>query len=272
VAVSCFGLFTLLIDGVRVDIGRTGKTRALLQYLATHHGRPVPRERLIAELWPDPGAAAAATSLKVAVHALRQALQQLGPDPATAGAGRPGTGGPLVTVLAHEAGYQLCATGLWLDVEEFDRCCALGRRLERLGQTGAALDLYARAADLYQGDFLSDSWDDWVVFRREGLKDQYLFIVARLADAALADGDYQGCIERCQQLLAHDRCREDTYRTLMLCHGRLGQRDRVRCWYDLCVRTLRAELGVEPEPETRSLYLRAIQPERARESGRRTPD
>jgi DNA-binding SARP family transcriptional activator len=160
--------------------------------------------------------------------------------------------------MAHEAGYQLSAADLWLDVEEFERCCVAGRRLERQGRMAEALGAYARAADLYAGDFLGDSWDDWVVFRREGLKDQYLFVVAKLADAALVDGDFQGCIVRCQQLLVHDRCREDTYRTLMLCHARLGQRDRVRCWYELCVRTLRSELGVEPEAETVALYRRAI--------------
>jgi DNA-binding SARP family transcriptional activator len=258
VAMYCFGTFRFYVDGTPVRGWRAGKTRALLQYLATHHDRPVPRETLIGELWPNPDAAAAGTSLKVAVHALRQALAQLPPAPPAA---------PALSVVAHEAGYQLSATDLWLDVEAFERCCALGRRLEARGRSADALPVFARAADLYSGDFLSDSWDDWVVFRREGLKDQYLFVVARLADAALAAGDFQGCIMRCQQLLVHDRCREDTYRTLMLCHARLGQRDRVRCWFDLCVRTLRAELGVGPEAETLRLYRRAIRADGPRAGG-----
>jgi DNA-binding SARP family transcriptional activator len=251
-AVYCFGSFALFVDGTPVDGWRAGKTRTLLQYLVTHHDRPVPREALIAALWPNP-AAAAGTSLKVAVHALRQALARLDPPPG----GRYGTSA--LSIQAHEAGYQLSASGLWLDVEAFERNCALGRRLESQGCPDDALALFARAAALYRGDFLADVWDDWAVFRREGLKDQYLFAVARLADAALAAGDYEDCITRCQQLLAHDRCREDTYRTLMVCHARLGQRDRVRRWFELGARTLRAELGVEPEPGTVHLYERLIQ-------------
>src|SRR4051812_12996929 len=53
----------------------------------------------------------------------------------------------------------------------------------------ARLPLWERAADLYRGDFLADAWDDCIVFRREGLKDQYLYVLARLADAALEAGD-----------------------------------------------------------------------------------
>jgi DNA-binding SARP family transcriptional activator len=251
-AVYCFGSFALFVDGTPVDGWRAGKTRALLQYLVTHHDRPVPREALIAALWPNPDAAAAGTSLKVAVHALRQALARLDPLPGE----RYGTAA--LSIQAHDAGYQLSASGLWLDVEAFERNCVLGRRLEAQGCADEALALFARAAALYRGDFLADVWDDWVVFRREGLKDQYLFAVARLADAALAAGDYEDCITRCQQLLAHDRCREDTYRTLMVCHARLGQRDRVRRWFELGARTLRAELGVEPEPGTVHLYQTLI--------------
>ena len=54
VAVNCFGGFALYVDGTRVDGWRAGKTRTLLQYLITHHDRPVPRETLIAALWPNP--------------------------------------------------------------------------------------------------------------------------------------------------------------------------------------------------------------------------
>ena len=252
VAVNCFGGFALYVDGTRVDGWRAGKTRTLLQYLITHHDRPVPRETLIAALWPNPDAAAAGTSLKVAVHALRQTLARLDPPPGVPCAAA-------VSVQAHEAGYQLSAPDLWLDVEAFERDCVLGRRLESQGRQEDALAMFARAAGLYRGDFLADVWDDWAVFRREGLKDQYLFAVARLADAALATGDYEDCITRCQQLLSHDRCREDTYRTLMVCHARLGQPDRVRRWYELCARTLHAELGVELEAGTLRLYQRLIQ-------------
>jgi DNA-binding SARP family transcriptional activator len=156
--------------------------------------------------------------------------------------------------MVQESTYQVVASNLWVDVEEFERCVALGAQLEARGQAPQALALYERAANLYRGDFLADTWDDWVVFRREGLKDQYLLILARVADARMLAGDYERCIELCRRLLEQDSCREDTFRLLMLCHAKLGQRGRVKRWWELCVETLRSTLDVEPEPETQRVY------------------
>jgi two-component SAPR family response regulator len=246
IAVSCLGSFQFSVDGHPVDGWRSSKARALFQYLINHRGRPIPRDTLIQALWPNPDAVAASTSLKVAVHALRQTLNLLG------------TNGAYLSIQARDCGYQLNASHLWVDVEEFDRCYALGRSFESQGQMTCALSLYSRAADLYRGDFLEELSDDWPMFRREALKDQYLYILACLAKAAVESGDYQGGIIRCQQLLAKDRCREDAYRLLMVCHSRLGQRGRVRAWFDFCLQTLRAELDCGPELETERVFRLAL--------------
>jgi DNA-binding SARP family transcriptional activator len=245
IAVRCLGTFQLDVDHRPVLSWRSGRARALFQYLVNYHDRPIPRDTLIQALWPDPSAEAPATSLKVAIHALRQTLFQI-------------DGEAPLTVVAQGSTYQLTAPCLWIDVEEFERCCAIGRSLEAQGRTADALALYARAAALYRGDFLVELTDDWPTFRREALKDQYLFVLTALARAAVTAGEYQEGIVRCQQLLAEDRCREDTYRLLMLCHARLGQRSRVRSWYDFCVRTLRDELDCDPEPETERLFRLAL--------------
>jgi two-component SAPR family response regulator len=238
VQVSCLGPFRFAVDGLCFDGWRSGKARSLFQYLVTHRGQAIPRDTLISALWPDARVSAPATSLKVAVHALRQTLGQV-----------LGGAGPLA-IVSQGSCYQLNAPVWWLDVEEFEYCYAQGRVHEAREEMTEATRCYARAAQLYRGDFLEDLLDDWPAFRREALKDRYLFVVGRLAAASVLVGDYQGAIVWCQQLLAKDCCREDTYRTLMLCHSRLGQRSRVRSWYELCVRTLRCELDCEPEAET----------------------
>jgi two-component SAPR family response regulator len=242
--VRCLGGLEVRCAGRPMVNWRSGKARAVFEYLVTHRLRPVPRDTLVQAIWPDPDALASGTSLKVAVHALRQILVE-----------GPGNGLPSgLEVIVHEATYLLHAPRLWVDVEEFERCSAIGDRLEVSGQAQAALDVYERAAELYRGDFLAESLDDWVVFRREGLKDQYLHILAKLADARLRVEDYDGCIAVCRKLLEQDNCREDTYRLLMVCHARLGQRGRVRRWFELCVQTLRTLLDTEPEPETYRIY------------------
>jgi DNA-binding SARP family transcriptional activator len=245
--VMCLGEFRVRLDGAPVSDWRPGKSRALFQYLISHHDQPVSRRALIRDLWPDPEATSPASSLKVAVYALRQTL-----------AGVEGEAGPALSVVAHETGYRLQTEQLWLDVEAFEHYCASAHRLEALGRNAEALVRYEQAAALYRGDFLVDCAEEWAAVPREGLIDRYLHVLAKLADAAFASGDYLGCIVRCQQILSRDSCREDAYRTLMLCHAHLGQRSRVRAWYALCVRTLGAELDVRPEPETEILYRRLL--------------
>jgi two-component SAPR family response regulator len=245
-AVTCLGSFQFRVAGSPVVDWRSGKARALFQYLVSHRGRAVPNDTLIHALWPEPGAAAPGSSLKVAVHALRQALKRINRAECT------------IDVVSHESSYRLDASDLWVDVEEFERCYHLGRERDNRGQLGEALALYARAADLYRGDFLEELSDDWLIFRREALKDQYLFLLFRLAHAAVAAEDYQSGIARCQELLAKDRCREDTYRLLMVSHGRLGQRSRVRAWFELCAQALRHELDCEPDEETKRIYRQAL--------------
>ncbi len=245
-AVYCLGSFEVKAFGLPTENWGGGKTLALFEYLVTHRNRPVPRETLIDALWPNPDAVAARTSLKVAIHGLRQLLGRLSADESMLG------------IETLDTGYQLNAPALWLDVEEFERCCAQGRRHDATGNPAEAVASFRRATALYRGDFLEQSSEEWVLLRREALKDLYLLAVARLADAALAEGDYAECIDRCQQLLEQDRCREDAYQVLMVCHARLGQRGRVKRWFEVCERTLRTELDVEPDPDTVAVYHQAL--------------
>ena len=97
--------------------------------------------------------------------------------------------------------------------------------------------------------------------QREALKDTYLTILGKLASWCIDAGNYEGCIVDCQKILAEDPCREDAYCRLMCCHARLGQRSQALCWYDVCLRTLRAVLDIEPEGQTMALHERLLRGE-----------
>jgi DNA-binding SARP family transcriptional activator len=143
-----------------------------------------------------------------------------------------------------------------VDVEEFAIHFETGFRLERRQRVAEALREYEAAEALYRDDYLiEDLYEDWSVARREQLKDQYLLLVTRLADHCLHEGDALGCIVRCHRILQKDPCREDAYRLMMRSYLLLGQRSQALHWYDICARTLRKELDVEPAEPTERLYL-----------------
>src|SRR5438477_312217 len=61
------------------------------------------------------------------------------------------------------------------------------------------------------------------------------------------------------RLVALDPLQEDQQRALMRLHLRQGRRAAALRQYQECVAVLQRELGVEPEPETKRLYLEILQ-------------
>jgi DNA-binding SARP family transcriptional activator len=215
--------------------------RAIFKYLLTHRAQPMPRDVLMDLFWPEAGPEAARNSLNVAMYGLRQALKAAADVP---------------VVLFQNAAYRLSPDlHVWLDVEEFEHHVQAGQQLEAAGQIAAAIAEYEMAVDLYQGDFFEeDLYEDWLIRRRESLKDSYLAILNQLSRYYLEEKNYTTCIHLCQKLLAKDDCREDTHRRLMRCYSRQGQRNLALRQYQLCTEALARALDVTPMAETVALY------------------
>ena len=69
----------------------------------------------------------------------------------------------------------------------------------------------------------------------------------------------EAAVQTATRLLALDPVQEDAHRTLMRLHARGGRRAAALRQYQTCVAVLQKELGVEPEPATRRLYLEILQ-------------
>jgi DNA-binding SARP family transcriptional activator len=247
--VHLLGQLKVRLDDVPVDDWPSGRGRSLFKYLVTHRDPWPRREVLMDAFWPDALPAAARNSLNVAVHGLRRAL-------------RAGAAGPVVVL---EGGvYRLDQrVRLWLDVDEFERHAAAGRRLEAAGDLAGAVAAYERAAALYQGDFLADDpYEEWPVLAREQLLVTYLEVLDRLSGLYFGQHQYGACIALCRQLVHRDPCREDAHRRLMRCYSRQGQPHLALRQYQACVDALHQELLVDPEPATADLagQLRRHQP------------
>ena len=249
ISVRLLGSFAVTVNDRPITEWNGVKAKALFKYLILHRERGVSRDQLMEALWPDGDPAASANSLRVTVHSLRKTLS---------------TG---VTPLGRDAfiSYEdnsytfRHAAGLTVDVDEFERHWSAGRQLEQAGAPDAARREFEAAERAYGGDLLEeDPYEDWLLLRREALQDIYLTVLGRLSDGCLEREDWEGCILRCQRILACDPCREDIYRRLILSHVRLGQPSRARRWFEVCARVLRRELDLSPAEETVALYRRLL--------------
>ena len=106
----------------------------------------------------------------------------------------------------------------WLDVAAFD--AALARSERGPGGSAAAL---AEAVELYAGDLLQGSYDEWLGDERERLRQRYLQALERLVELLEARGDLAAATGRAERLLREDPLREPRpYQVLMRLHDARG--------------------------------------------------
>jgi len=117
-----------------------------------------------------------------------------------------------------------------------------------------------KAIALYRGDLLAETpYEDWALLSREALRVRYLDVLDRLAALHLERGEYGSCVTIAQFILQQDPCREDAHRLLMRCYARQQRHQEAARQFELCARTLAAQLGNGPSQATvelhRSLHL-----------------
>jgi DNA-binding SARP family transcriptional activator len=160
----------------------------------------------------------------------------------------PGEGGYL-RVTSQQIAFN-AASGAWLDVAEFESRCQLAEQAQSPAQRAA---LYSQAVSFYRGDLLTDCYEDWCVVERERLQTLYVRALARLMAYNTDKAEYDAAIDCARRILGCDPLREEVHRDLMRLHLNAGQPAAALRQYRQCEELLRAELAVEPAPETRAL-------------------
>ena len=213
------------------------KAQALLAYLAVRGGRAHARDTLTALFWADAGERQARQSLRQIMVRLRRVL-----------AGHPRA------LVAQGDTVTLSTSGLDVDVVAFERLVRRG--------TPEALEA---AMALYQGPLLdgvrvaATGFEEWLESERARLAELALDALRRLVDHHLKRGRAEAAAQAAARLLALDPVQEEAHRILMRLHARQGRRAAALRQYQACVAVLQKELGVEPEPATRRLYLEILQ-------------
>ncbi len=219
----------MLRDGLDVDLS-VAKAIALLAYLALT-STPQTRDHLVELFWAESSPDAARKNLRNTLWTLRKAL------------GEEAVGGDSERLTLGE--------GVWVDV----------RALERASESPPpSLDEQREIVELYHGPLLdglvlaeAPEWELWLAVERERLEQRFLRLSETLVEGYRAAGRWDEIIEVARRALAQNRLQESLYRALMEAHARLGERAEALRHFDLLVRVLEEELGVEPLPETDAL-------------------
>ncbi|MDQ5851245.1 MAG: AAA family ATPase [Chloroflexota bacterium] len=249
-ALYVLGPLQLCCDGTPVTGLESAKVRALLVYLAVEAARPHPRAALAGLLWPELAEVVAQHNLRQALTNLRQVLGDRSADP------------PFLLISRETVQFNP-ASNSWLDAAAFTGLLAACETHphRRAITCASCAERRARAAALYRGDFLaqfflrdSRAFEEWASLKRERLRQQALEALGYLSAYYVQRRAYQEARRYAWQWLELDPWDEAAHQHLMRALWLSGQRSAALAHYERCCRTLRQELGVEPAPETTTLY------------------
>jgi DNA-binding SARP family transcriptional activator len=240
--VSLFGGFGLRYGETSLAPLESARAESLLAYLALHRQAAQSRQHLAFVLWPDSDEQQARTNLRHLLHTLRRTLPDID---------------RFLEVTPRTVRWRPDAA-LRIDVAAFEEALS---RSDRDGNDAAVAAL-REAVDVYRGNLLEGSYDEWLLEERERLRRRYIEVLQRLAAHLEAQGNSAQAIPYAERLVRHDPLREDAYRLLMRLHDARGDRARALRVYHECTSVLARELGTEPSEATRAAYEALLTPER----------
>ena len=241
--IHLFGRFRVEYDEEHLEGLGTFKVQELLSYLLIHRNRPRPREALAALLWGDAPTEKSRKYLRQALWHLQTALKS-----------RDEVAGDQI-LLVEDNWVQLnTRSEIWLDVAVVEEIFAALKDKPGWELSTSEKDQVQTAVQIYSGELLEGSYQDWCLFERERLQNIYLALLYKLMSYCEAHHEYEAGQVFGTRILNYDRASERTHRRLMHLQYMAGDRTAALRQYDRCVLALEEELGVKPDKLTVALY------------------
>lgn len=210
--------------------------REVFFYLIDH--QRVDRDVLLENFWPHHQPGRQVANLHTAIYSLRRAFGK-------------------ESIIFEGTIYSLNPESPFeYDVLRFERAAAIAEGLP-LGDPRRMFAL-TEAINSYGGAFLPEFTTKWVFERRRALELHYLDLLAQHADEALVRDQPLRAVNTLRMALQIDPYRDDTNLRFLEALGRLGRRSEIVAHYQIYVRLLADDLGLDPPKPIRELYASLI--------------
>jgi DNA-binding SARP family transcriptional activator len=244
VMIYTLGRFSLLLKGQPADFGRKVPHKPLefLKTLIALGGREVSTSSMTSALWPDVDGDTAQRSFDTTLFRLRKILED---DR---------------ILLLRDGRLSLDSRYCWVDVWAFERLLGQVQRIRSRDATGrdaARLEqLAGRMFALYQHHFLGrEDAASWSVSLRERLRSKFIYNLLDVGRYWEIHGFWDRAIQCYQKGLEVDDLIEVFYQRLMICSLETHRISEGLSAYRRCRQILSIVLGLQPEPETETLYV-----------------
>jgi LuxR family maltose regulon positive regulatory protein len=230
--VYCLGQVRILKDSQPIDsvtLRRAG--RDMFLYLLFN--RSATREQLCELFWPDTTPQKSRQNFHTTLFRIRQVL------------------GESVVLLDNQR-YQIHPeVEVWCDAMEHEKLVRKARVLP--ARDARTEDMLRRAVGLYFGDFLPEVDAEWVVTRREALRESYIDALAALGECARSRSDLIEALTVFRRAAELEPYREDIHQRIMMIYAARGDKQKIVTHLSTLKKQFRRDLGAEPSVETLSL-------------------
>jgi DNA-binding SARP family transcriptional activator len=237
--VRMLGVLTVSVDGQRVndDLGPTG--RLLSGYLFEYCGQVHRRERLVEMFWGHLDPVRARAAFNTAIWRLRKLLA----------CERSNEGGRNLRSFGSEI---ILEQAPWLTIDTHCFTSAVKQRTasQSVSEASERVAVLESAIQCYAGPFLEGEDADWILEERERLHSLYVRAESELVRCYVNNGCYEDAIAAARRILSADPFREGVFRSLALLFVLNGQRANALQHYERWRTLFRAELGIDPMPQT----------------------
>lgn len=245
--IRLLGSFQAELDGQLLTNFRSGKTRALLAYLAVEAQYPWTRAHLADLFWPDFPEKKAQSNLRNALWNLRNALgKNCGKDD---------------FILVKGATVQFNPrSNYWLDVKAFfDQVDEIRAGRIHFVDTGdySFLEpiLYQKEINFLDGLNIDNSvFDTWRTKYRYLLHQKRMQALRTITRAAFESGALRTALEYVEKWIEFEPWEEAAYRQSMMILSSLDRPNAAISQYKECVERLSQDLGIGPQQETIQLF------------------
>ncbi len=205
--IYCLGYFKIVINGEILRFkGKTQqKPLELLKALISYGGMDVSEFLLSDILWPEADGDMQHQSFNTTLHRLRKILK-------------------VQDILSLNAGVlSLNEEKCWIDVWAFEQMISELDATHQFDKEVSTRTLnFNKAINFYQGSFLPNDSEGWVIRTREKLHRQYLMSIEGLAKKFTDNCQWHEAINLYENGLEADPSAANFYYQLMLCHSKLG--------------------------------------------------